>query len=241
METITASVGTGGRNQRQDVKTVQRLLNRCLHLLLPLTKLTEDGAIGPRTISAIVEFQRRVVKMPVPDGRVDPPGPQGRTFRMLTENARPVRPAHVETFIQKALPAARKVKASWGVPVSICIAQAALESAWGQIVKDNAYFGIKGKSQSGASTTFTTTEFVAGKKLTTKDTFRAYKDFEEAADDYGRLLSSNPLYQGCFAFKNDPLKFAEQLQKAGYATDPNYAAKLKSIITTYGIGEYDKP
>lgn len=238
MTNISDSVGNSGRNVFQDVKAVQRLLNQNLHLLSPFLRLVEDGLIGTQTINAILEFQRRVVKLPTPDGRVDP---NGATLKKLLKNAKPVRPAHVEAFIQKALPAARKIKADWKVPVSICIAQAAHESAWGQVVKNNAYFGIKGKSPAGATTTFTTTEFVGGKKITTQDSFRAYKDFDEAADDYGRFLSTNARYQGCFAYTNDPLKFAEELQKAGYATDPDYATKLKRIITTYGLQEYDKP
>ena len=124
-----------------------------------------------------------------------------------------------------ALPSAKKVKLDWGVPVAICIAQAALESGWGKSVKGNAYFGIKGKSPSGATTTFTTTEFEKGKKITIQDSFRAYKDFAESADDYGRMLKSNSRYAGCFAHSNDPLKFADALQAAGYATDPNYAKR----------------
>ena len=163
MTTLNGSVGKNGRNMFQDVKTVQRLLNQNLNLLSPFLRLVEDGSLGPQTINAILEFQRRVVKLPTPDGRIDP---NGATWKKLLENAKPVRPAHVETFIQKALPAARKVKTAWKVPVSICIAQAAHESAWGQIVKNNAYFGIKGKSPTGATTSFTTTEFVGGKKVT---------------------------------------------------------------------------
>ena len=142
MTTISGSVGKNGRNFFQDVKVVQRLINQNLHLLKPLVRVAEDGVMGQLTISAITEFQRRVVRMPSPDGRVDP---NGATLKKLAENAKAVRPAHVEAFIQKALPAARKVKAAWSVPVSVCIAQAAHESAWGQMVKNNAYFGIKGK------------------------------------------------------------------------------------------------
>jgi flagellar protein FlgJ len=137
------------------------------------------------------------------------------------------------------LGAARGVKATWGVPVSVCIAQAALESAWGRAVKNNAYFGIKGKSISGNSTDFTTSEFVDGQKITIQDTFRAYLDFAEAADDYGRFLSSNPRYESCFAVKGDPLRFADELQSCHYATDPNYAEKVKHIIETYGLADYE--
>lgn len=123
--------------------------------------------------------------------------------------------------------------------MSIIIAQAALESGWGRHVKDNAYFGIKAHNTSGTTTSFKTTEFVNGKKIPTSDTFRAYKNFNEAAQGYGQFLTSNPRYKSAFAYKNNPEKFADQLQVAGYATDPQYAKKLKTIISTYYLYEYD--
>lgn len=70
MATIRASVGRGGRNQRTDVKAVQSLLND--HVKPPIRLLAEDGLVGPKTIQAITNFQRDVVRLPRPDGRVDP-------------------------------------------------------------------------------------------------------------------------------------------------------------------------
>jgi uncharacterized protein (TIGR02594 family) len=80
MAGITASVGKGGVNRRQDIEVVQGLINRNLARLTPLAPLVVDGMIGTRTISAIEEFQRRVLNMGYPDGRVDP---GGRTLRAL--------------------------------------------------------------------------------------------------------------------------------------------------------------
>ena len=57
----------------------------------------------------------------------------------------------------------------------------------GKHVKNNAYFGIKGKSPTGNSTSFGTTEVINGKVIHIKDTFRAYADYAESADDYGRF------------------------------------------------------
>lgn len=125
------------------------------------------------------------------------------------------------------------------VPVSILIAQAALESGWGRHVKGNAYFGIKSHNSKGSTTSFTTTEFINGKKTTLTDSFRAYANFGESAEDYGKFLTTNPRYKPAFAQTKDPLKFADALQSAGYATDPKYALKLRSIITTYYLTDYD--
>jgi hypothetical protein len=237
MTRITASVGQGARNLPADVKTVQQLLNQNLYQLVPYAPLPENGIANDTLAAMIAEFQRRVGKLSAPDGRVDP---GGATLHKLIAGVIKPRPAHVDAFIQKLLPSAKKVKANWRVPVSIVIAQGALESGWGQKVVGNAYFGIKGKSPSGSSTTFATTEFVNGKKIGITDTFRAYKDIDEAADDYGRMLAQNPRFAACFAYASDPLKFADQLQANGYATDPTYASKLKSIITGYRLLEFDR-
>jgi flagellar protein FlgJ len=233
MKTIVAAVGKKGANRPHDVKVVQTLLNRQLPRLIPLARLAEDGHIGPRTISAIEEFQRRVLRVPAPDGRVDP---GGTTLKRLNEGPPP---PNVEAFIQKVLPAAKAVKAKWRIPVGVLIAQTALETGWGRSVKGNAYFGIKAGAKTSNTVTFTTAEVIGGKRVTLDDQFRAYKNFDEAADDYGRFLNENPLYKPCFVFVNDPDKFVEKLQQAGYATDPDYAAKLKSIIRNAWLDRFD--
>ena len=82
MKTIVASVGRGGLNRTDDVRLVQELLNR--HLQSPQRPLVVDGVMSPRTIAAIEAFQRRVVRMHRPDGRVEP----GRqTFTALASQA----------------------------------------------------------------------------------------------------------------------------------------------------------
>ena len=80
MAAITGSVGRGGTNGRRDVETVQRLLNQHIGRLTPLSPLVVDGLAGGSTVAAIETFQRRVLHMSRPDGRVDP---GGRTFRAL--------------------------------------------------------------------------------------------------------------------------------------------------------------
>jgi murein DD-endopeptidase MepM/ murein hydrolase activator NlpD len=82
---IDASVGRNGQNRFQDVATVQTLLNDCRHLLEPLPAVSPSGVVGPETIRAIEEFQRRVMKMQAPDGRVDP---GGRTLNTLVAERR---------------------------------------------------------------------------------------------------------------------------------------------------------
>src|SRR3954447_2169313 len=111
-----------------------------------------------------------------------------------TGTAKSAFPEHVTAFITMALPYARTVKAKWHVSIGALIAQSALETGWGRSVRDNAYFGIKGKSESAGTTTFTTHEVIKGKSVTIVDNFRAYQDYGDAADDYGRFLNENSRY-----------------------------------------------
>ena len=85
--TIQGSVGKGGTNRISDIKVVQSLLNDNLEQLAPLRPLAEDGKVGPHTVFAIEEFQRRVVGLRSPDGRVDP---GGKTLEALNEADVPV-------------------------------------------------------------------------------------------------------------------------------------------------------
>lgn len=84
MKTITRSVGNDGGNLLSDVRTVQTLLNRSIHYLVPLMLLEEDGDPGPLTVGMIVEFQHRVMGFKKPDGLVEP---KGKTFARLLETA----------------------------------------------------------------------------------------------------------------------------------------------------------
>ena len=129
------------------------------------------------------------------------------------------------------------MSAKYGVPVSIILAQAAQESGWGKKVVGNAYFGVKGRAPDGASVSFATHEDTAQGHIGIQDNFRAYKDFSDAADDYGATLKKS--FPSVFANKNNPAQFAEALQRAHYATDPKYAAKLKSIIKNNHLEQYD--
>jgi murein DD-endopeptidase MepM/ murein hydrolase activator NlpD len=82
MESITSSVGKDSKNNFKDVVTVQTLINGCLHLLKPLDLLNPDGKAGKKTVEAIELFQRNVVKMAKPDGRIDP---GGKTIQLLNQ------------------------------------------------------------------------------------------------------------------------------------------------------------
>ena len=149
-------------------------------------------------------------------------------------------PAYVQIFVQQCLPAAREVKAKWGVPIAVTIGQAAQESGWGRSLIGNAYFGVKGKAPDGETVRFSTTEHINGKDVKMPDNFREYKNFAEAADDYGRTLASTPHFKAAFLHTSDSTRFVQELKKANYATDPDYVKKVTSIIRTHHLDQYDK-
>jgi len=80
MSKLFAAVGAGATNARVDVTTVQNLINASIRTLTPLRYLNVSGVCDSVTIDAIMQFQRRVVKLPAADGRVDP---GGTTLRAL--------------------------------------------------------------------------------------------------------------------------------------------------------------
>lgn len=148
------------------------------------------------------------------------------------------KPAHVRAFQEKLASEAEEASSVTGIPAKFMLGQAALESGWGRRVIKNAdgttshnLFGIKaGKSWKGKVVETTTTEYVNGVALRKKQKFRAYDSYAESFRDYARLLKNNPRYQNVLANSQDAVGFARGLQRAGYATDPQYAAKLTSII-----------
>lgn len=141
-------------------------------------------------------------------------------------------PAHVTMFVALHSGEAKAISASSGIPAEVILAQSALESDWGRAVKGNAYFGIKGKSPTGQSTKFATHEVtLSGQSVSEIDEFRAYASYAEAAADYATLIRRK--YPAALAHRNNPEKFAETVAGHGYATDPNYAKKLKSIIRVH--------
>lgn len=143
-------------------------------------------------------------------------------------------PSYVAPFVRLHTSEASDVSAVIGIPVEVILAQSALETNWGRNVKDNAYFGIKGKSANGKSTTFSTHEVTAsGKRVSENDEFRAYASYAEAAADYGSLIQRK--YSAALAYRDDPVRFAKVVAEQHYATDPDYAEKLKSIIQSHII------
>ncbi|QHM73206.1 flagellar assembly peptidoglycan hydrolase FlgJ [Mixta intestinalis] len=141
------------------------------------------------------------------------------------------------SFVSRLLSPAMDVSRRTGIPHQLILAQAALESGWGnrEIRQQNGQpsynlFGIKATPDwKGATTEITTTEYINGKAQKVKAAFRVYSSYAEALHDYSSLLVRHNRYQPVMQAKT-PEQAAHALQKGGYATDPNYAKKLIDIM-----------
>jgi hypothetical protein len=144
-----------------------------------------------------------------------------------------------QKFIEAIAEHAQEVQRQYGVPASIVIAQAALETGWGKSVRGYNLFGIKkGSTWIGATQEFTTHEVINGVRVKVSDTFRAYTSIREVMQNYGQLLSGSSRYARAMNAAN-PHAMADELEKAGYATDEEYSEKLKSIISSNNLTRFD--
>ncbi len=168
------------------------------------------------------------------------PNPDAATPAMpATPAAAPATPAMPAgaSFSERLAPHAEAASAATGLPAKFMLAQAALESGWGRREirhtdgsPSHNVFGIKaGRGWDGKVAEVMTTEYIDGVAHKRLEKFRAYDSYAEAFGDYARMLSSSPRYRGVMA-ATDGHGFADALQKAGYATDPLYAQKLKGVL-----------
>ncbi|MDR2465124.1 MAG: glycoside hydrolase family 73 protein, partial [Streptococcaceae bacterium] len=150
-----------------------------------------------------------------------------------------------EDFIKKIAPHAQLLGHSYGIFPSIILAQASLESDFGQSVlgkKYNNLFGVKGYGTQ-EKVKLETKEFVNGKWTTVHADFRVYPNWNASIDQHMQLFINgvdwNPqLYAKVFEATTFQ-QAAEEVQNAGYATDPGYAKKLIQMIKEYHLYRYD--
>lgn len=148
-----------------------------------------------------------------------------------------------DQFIAVVAEAAQDSQRTTGVPASVTIAQAILESNWGNSVlakRGLNFFGIKAKGGPGSNgiIRLDTWEVLRGVNTTVNDTFRAYKNIFDSIEDHGKFLRNNPRYSDAFR-AGDPKEFARRIHRAGYATDPGYSTKLIGIMDRYNLYRYD--
>lgn len=155
-------------------------------------------------------------------------------------------------FVKAYLPYAKQTEQKTGISAKAILAQAALESAWGEAAPGNMFFGVKDTDGlNGNEQLIRTTEYSRRAdlkfpvivsitpvvrngqkwfKYIVKDYFRKYDTPEQSFTEHARFLLNNPRYSKALAVKGDPNLFADELAAAGYATDPAYAQTLKKLV-----------
>jgi flagellar protein FlgJ len=149
-------------------------------------------------------------------------------------------------FIMALVPDARASQRQTGVPASVTLAQAILESDWGRssLSRDaNNLFGIKAFNGPGSAGVYeaSTWEVYGGQNATVVAGFKAYRSIADSVADHGRWFLDNWRYQDAMAVKDDPRAFAYAINAAGYATDPAYAPKLIGLMDRFNLYAYDVP
>ena len=153
-------------------------------------------------------------------------------------------------FIKQYKPFALETERKTGISHLFTLAQAALESGWGERTFGNMLFGIKARPETPADKKqlLRTTEVLSSANVvfpkiisikkradgkytyTVLDWFRKYETQEECFTDHAQFFFKNNRYAKALLVRSDPYKFAEEVAKAGYATAPDYANSLKKII-----------
>ena len=149
---------------------------------------------------------------------------------------------NAQDFIKLIGRAAQASAKATGVPASFTVAEAALESGWGasQLATQGMnLFGVKADpSWYGEVLTLNTREFLHGTWVMVPARWRKYADWQTCMDDHAAFLHQNRRYESCFLCATGDA-FAKAVAQAGYATDPDYAAKLTSIIDRHKLFNLD--
>lgn len=142
-----------------------------------------------------------------------------------------------EQFVNQLLPYAELAAADLGVDAKVLLSQAALETGWGRsVIKksdgDSTFnlFNIKAdKSWRREQVKQATLEFADGIGRKEMAAFRSYDSYQDSFNDYVHFIKNNPRYGNAIKMTANPGQYMHELQQAGYATDPNYAAKVMQI------------
>ena len=197
--------------------------------------LAVDGIVGPQTWGSLDRdgFKPGAAGNPAAQlpGDSFTPGPSSGVSGPVPKSG--------NAFIDSIAKGAMEAQQKYGVPASVTIAQAILESGWGKHdLNAHNLFGIKGTGPAG-SVTVPTKEYVNGQWITIHAAFRAYHNAAESMEDHGRLLATSGYYTKAMSVRGDPRAFANALTGV-YATAPNYGQSLISLMNQYNLYRFDR-
>lgn len=205
-------------------------------LTLPTQRVPARRATTPTAI-----IPPDSIAPPLPAYTAAPPSPNPARATAPVESVRPAtpwRPDSPQAFVETLWPHAEAAAADLGVAPEVLLAQSALETGWGRHVIQRAdgsssynLFGIKAHGGwQGERAHVGTLEYVNGIPERQRAAFRAYESPAESFADYVEFLQRNPRYRQALAQAPDAEGYLRGLQAAGYATDPQYANKILSIL-----------
>ena len=195
---------------------------------VPANVIRSDGdlsSLNRSTVKAVDSAQQTVLES-------ESKGVQSAKKDMMFESP--------QDFVQTLRPYAEKVAEKYGMDAKAIIAQAAVETGWGKYVihhpngdSTHNLFGIKAnKDWQGEQAIVDTLEFNGSIPQKQKAAFRSYHSLQEAVDDYGRFIATQPRYIRAVENASNPNVYTQELQNAGYATDPNYADKIMAVYNS---------
>ena len=142
----------------------------------------------------------------------------------------------VPQFINNYLPYAIEAGKRYGINPIACLAQAAVETGWGEKAPGNNFFGIKANaSWQGKTQEFLTTEEDAyGNRTQQVLKFRAYDSIKESFMDYGKLISSLSRYSAALLYPGytQTAQYLQAIVNGGYATGSGYLNLCNNVVTS---------
>ncbi|MSR16638.1 MAG: flagellar assembly peptidoglycan hydrolase FlgJ [Methylococcaceae bacterium] len=202
---------------------------------LIVKQLTPKGE-NPNPQNLTDYLNNPVSKVTIPDGMSSSEFDDEAT-EIPFKNARAMPIQSAADFVKQLQPFAQQAAKDLGIDPNALLAQAALESGWGNSLIKNAdgsnsynLFNIKAdRSWRGKQALVSALEFDQGIARRVSSGFRSYASFQESFNDYANFIKNNPRYDSAVTKTDNVGQYMRELQHAGYATDPNYADKVMHI------------
>ena len=213
---------------------IVRQLGKTVDGYMPAGALRNDGnlsSINRNTIVSTQKAQQEVLG--------NQPIKTFQSFKTAAFN-------NAQSFIEQLYPAAQQAAEQLGIDPKALLAQAAIETGWGKHMIHNTsgqnshnLFGIKADRRwQGNRAIVDTIEFEQGVAAPKKAPFRVYDSFADSMQDYVSFVQQNPRYQDAIKQSDSPQVYFSELQKAGYATDPDYADKVIAVFEGEQFKQY---
>ena len=209
-------------------------------------QLSKQIASRGTGLADMLARQLQIKQSSVPPEELDSLAPTQRSMPLATGSTANTAlqaqsaPQNAREFVQQMSQHAEAASQDSGIPANLMLGQAALETGWGkrQITgtdgtASNNLFGIKATSSwKGKTVEALTTEYINGVPQKRIEKFRAYDSYADSFRDFANMMRNNPRYDNVMSNTGSTAGYAQAMQDAGYATDPQYASKLQRVINS---------